>query len=265
MNTFNETLFSATDPTTFIGFKVIMAPDSQDIYVGSLTGSNPNKTISITRYSMDATTGQYAYAGASVISATQSGSDIGNTTDFGMGVSTSFFWLTALNNAGSGIAIIRYSRSLGSKQAMTISGSPSFTTGAGIAGDDSNLWIFGTGSTSVQKFTISSNTATVSTTFTNPINGDLAMGVYYDGTDILYLDRNATGNPVTRINTSGSSQGTTTLRFWKANTGTTLGNLTDPNPISCGARDSSSVFSLGLQKLDTTASFLVQGMAVTKP
>lgn len=266
LQTFQETLISSTDPTTFVGLKVCMSADGQDIYLAELNGANPNKSMRIVRYTIDVITGEFAYVGTAVAALDQASSDFGNTTDFGIGCSASFFWLTALNTAGTGICIHRYTRALASHQLMTISGASAFTTGAGIAGDDTNLWVFKTGAVTVQKFTVSGNTATVSTTFNAPINGDVAMGPFYDGTDILYVDRSATGNPVTRINTSGASQGTTTMRFWHANTGTTLSwSAFEPDPISCGGRVSGSVYSIGIEKPSTTGGAIIRAHAVTKP
>jgi len=265
VQTFQETVISATDPMTFVQVKATMSPDGNHIYFAQLVGANPNLQIAVLRYALDTVTGQYAYAGTTT-SLAQASSDFGNTGNFGIGVSSTYFWVTALNSAGTGTAIYRYARNLTGKQLMTISGSPAFTTGAGIAADDTNLWVFQSGGTSVQLFTISGTTATVSTTFAAPSNGDLVMGPYYDGTDILFINRNATGNPVTRINTSGTSQGTTTARFWHANTTANLswGNG-EPDPIACGPRVTGSVYTIGVEKPFANGGAILRAFAVTKP
>jgi hypothetical protein len=192
--------------TAETGVQGAFSPDGADFYLGvHYTGSNKHY---LSRYTRDSVTGLYLFVGQ----ANNSGNVYADDQQIGIVVGDTYVWTLGANLAGTNTAITRWTRALGSETSMTVSGTAT-VDGSRACGNDSILYFFqeSTGTT-CYVYTVSGTTATRSSTFTTPNQGQNMRAPYFDGTDILYYDTST--NSYKRMDTSGSVQATLTYGPW---------------------------------------------------
>lgn len=144
------------------------------------------------------TTGNY-YTSTAVSNFNNTGSSSsGQYASVAMG--TTYIWIASLNSGGTDILITRYASDLTGAQVMTISGTANTDIGH-MCGNDSVLYVGKTGATAtVAVYTISGTTATRGADITLGDTGATRVGMWFDGTDIIY----ATASAIKRYTTAGS-------------------------------------------------------------
>jgi len=144
------------------------------------------------------TTGNY-YTSTAVFNFNNTGSSSSNQyASVAMG--TTYIWIASLNVGGTDILITRYASDFTGAQVMTISGTANTDIGH-MCGNDSVLYVGKTGATAtVAVYTISGTTATRGADITLGDTGATRVGMFFDGTDIIY----ATTSAIKRYTVAGS-------------------------------------------------------------
>lgn len=144
------------------------------------------------------TTGNY-YTSTAVFNFNNTGSSSsGQYASVAMG--TTYIWIASLNVGGTDILITRYASDFTGAQVMTISGTANTDIGH-MCGNDSVLYVGKTGATAtVAVYTISGTTATRGADITLGDTGATRVGMWFDGTDIVY----ATTSAIKRYTVAGS-------------------------------------------------------------
>jgi len=195
-------VYSTAGDMVTAGFQITSAPNDSDIYVlGKQQGASSSRYID--RYIRDAT-GNYYCNGENVNGGTGGSASASQYAAIACGAT--YVW-TAMSNVGNtDIFINRYARDLSGSTLMTISGA-AFAGTYRLCGNDSVLYALSTGSTTCAVYTISGTTATRGTNITLGDNGANVLGMYFDGTDIIYW----TSTAIKRYNTSGVLQASRTF------------------------------------------------------
>lgn len=171
---------------TAVAWQANSSPTGDDIYT-VYKNQTATQDCRFRRFTRD-TTGNY-YLTTNTLTA--SVGFTGSSQYAGIAVGASYVWRACLNNAGTDILITRYNRDLTGATTMTISGSANTDIGH-MCGDDNTLYIGKTGVTAtVAVYTISGTTATRGSDITLGDNGLTRVGMFFNGTNIVYATDSA--------------------------------------------------------------------------
>lgn len=144
------------------------------------------------------TTGNY-YTSTAVSNFNNTGSSA-SSQYASVAMGTTYIWIASLNGGGTDILITRYASDLTGAQVMTISGAANVDIGH-MCGNDNVLYVGKIGATAtVAVYTISGTTATRGADITLGDTGATRVGMWFDGTDIVY----ATTSAIKRYTVAGS-------------------------------------------------------------